>query len=275
MKFIKLDPPGSFCSYAAVTEMIRQQGARTFIEIGCGSGDLSRKLCEMGLTGIGLDFSAEAIKLAEKNLEPFISQGKYRLIAGDILQLTAEIEPVDLGISMMVMEHVENDVQFLMKIASVVKSGGCVIAAVPARMDCWTFEDDTVGHLRRYERQNLDDTFKKAGLSNTEIWSVAVPTANLLLKLSDVMVRNSDEKQKLQASANYQTQMSGIREIPFKTVFPPFCKLILNRFTLLPLLVLQRFFYQTNLGLTLLAVGSVGLRTQQERSAQKPAATRS
>jgi hypothetical protein len=41
-------------------------------------------------------------------------------------------------------------------------------------------KDETVGHLRRYEREGLEDKLRIAGLSNVEIWSVAVPVTNLL-----------------------------------------------------------------------------------------------
>ena len=59
-----------------------------------------------------------------------------------------------------------------------------------------------------------------------------------------------------------QTELSGIREIPFKTVFPAWFRLILNRVTLYPLFILQRLFYRTNLGLTLLAVGRVDAKEE-------------
>ncbi len=257
MKLVKIDPPGTWCHNEAVGEMITKSGARTFIEVGCGAGDLSKRLCQRGMTGIGLDFSAEAIKQAKENLAEYIANGQYRLIQGDILEFEESQEKVDLGVSMMVMEHVEDDVDFLQKIARCVKPGGHVIVAVPGRRDCWSFEDETVGHLRRYDRQDLFDVLAKAGMEDHVVWSVAVPIANMLYGISDILVRNSSEKHKIGTSMIEQTQSSGIREIPFKTVFPPFCKLILNRITLSPLFVIQRMFYNTGLGVTMIAMGEV------------------
>ncbi|MBX9722827.1 MAG: class I SAM-dependent methyltransferase, partial [Candidatus Obscuribacterales bacterium] len=102
MKLVKIDPPGTWCHNEAVAEMITKSGAKTFIEVGCGAGDLSKRMCQSGLTGIGLDFSPEAIKQAKENLAEFIENGQYRLIQGDILEFEAENLKVDLGISMMV-----------------------------------------------------------------------------------------------------------------------------------------------------------------------------
>ncbi|MBM4254783.1 MAG: class I SAM-dependent methyltransferase [Deltaproteobacteria bacterium] len=257
MKLVRIDPPGTFCFYEAVFDMVDRLHARTFVEVGCGAGGLSYKLVERGLTGVGYDFSAEAVALATETLRPFIAARRYQLIHGDVWSIAASEEHVDLSLSMMVMEHIHDDVAFLQKLASLVRPGGHVLVAVPGRKEKWSVEDDTVGHLRRYDREDLIATFAKAQIENVEVWSVAVPTANLLFSLGNLMIRHSAETEKRQQSQRQQTETSGIREIPFKTVFPPFCKLLLNRVTLAPLFWLQRRFYHTRLGLTLLGVGTV------------------
>lgn len=259
MKLIKIDPPGSWCHYEAVMEMIRRiRGrGRTFMEVGCGAGDLSLRLCREGWKGIGVDSSSQSIERATETLAEYLATGKYRLIQRDIFALEDLGEKVDVGLSMMVMEHVEDHVGFLRKIASRVKPGGHLIIAVPGRRDRWGIEDETVGHLRRYDRLDLKETLKSAGLKDILVWSVAVPVANLLFHLGNHMVRNSSEIEKVRQSAHEQTASSGVREIPWKTVFPSWCRLILNRTTLFPLFVAQRCFYDSNLGLTMLAMGTV------------------
>jgi hypothetical protein len=123
-----------------------------------------------------------------------------------------------------------------------------VVICVPGRKDRWSFEDETVGHLRRYDRADLYRVLEAVGLKGIEIWSVAVPIANILFRISAWLVRNSNEAKKVGLSQREQTETSGLREIPWKTAFPPWAKLILNRYTLYPLLVLQRLFYRTGLG---------------------------
>ena len=257
MKLVKIDPPGSWCHYEAVMEMIHTTGGKTFLEVGCGPGDLSLKLCRQGWRGLGIDFSAQAIEQARVNLSECIERGQIRLSASDIFDLDSKGEKFDVGLSMMVMEHVEDHVGFLRKIKEYIVPGGHVIVAVPGRRDRWGVEDETVGHLRRYDRNDLKQTLQSAGLTDVTVWSVAVPTANLLFHLSNFFVRNSSEMDKLNQSARAQTETSGVREIPWKTVFPPSFKLILNRITLYPLFVIQRLFYGSNLGLTMIARGKV------------------
>ena len=258
MKLVKIDPPGSWCQYEAVLEMISHAGGKTFLEVGCGPGSLSSRLCANGWQGVGIDFSPTAIAEAKINLDEYIQNGRYRLIHDDIFEVDLGEEKFDVGLSMMVMEHVTNHVGFVKRIVDFIKPGGHVIVGVPGRRDRWGIEDETVGHLRRYDRGDLKETLVSAGLSDVTVWSVAVPTANLLFHFGNFFIRNSSEVDKVKQSAREQTETSGVREIPWKTVFPSSFKLILNRTTLYPLFILQRLFYNSNLGLTMIACGKVG-----------------
>lgn len=257
MKFVKIDPPGTFCCHEALRDVVKKTSATSFVDIGCGGGDISKMLCSMGMQGIGMDFSPLAIATTRGLLAPQIESGQYRLIEGDATEMAQPVPPSDIGISFMVMEHVEDDVGFVRTLSKYVRPGGYLLLCVPGRKDCWTFEDETVGHLRRYDRDDLRQTLEAGGLEKVEVWSVAVPVANMLLRLSDMLVRRSGETKKLGLSQREQTQTSGIRAIPWKTVFPSWVRIILNRYTLYPLFVMQRLFYRTGLGITMLGFGRV------------------
>jgi len=257
MKFVKIDPPGTFCTQEALRDALRMYGGRTFLDVGCGGGDLSKLMCDAGLTGIGVDFSERALEIAGTTLEPYIQKGQYRLQPGDVHDLPADFAKVDIAISYMVMEHVEDDLGFIRKIAQYVKPGGTIIIAVPGRRDRWSLEDETVGHLRRYDRGDLDAVLRKADLSEVSVWSVAVPIANILFNISVRMVARSAETAKVGLSQREQTETSGIRDIPWKTVFPSWVRIILNRVTLYPLFVIQRMFYRTRLGVVMMGMGRV------------------
>ena len=257
MRFVRIDPPGSWCLYEAALEMIHLAGGKTFIEVGLGAGDLSLRLCRQGWNGLGVDFSPLAVEQAKANLREFIKEGRYRVIARDLFDLDLGGETFDIAVTLMVMEHVDDDKEFLKRVAEFVKPGGYVIVAVPGRPDRWGIEDETVGHKRRYNRDDLKQTLLSAGLSDVKIWSVAVPTANLLFRFGNLFLRKSTEMKKLNQSSRAQTETSGIREVPWKTTFPAPFRLILNRTTLQPLLIMQRLFYGSDLGLTLLACGRV------------------
>ncbi len=257
VKFIRIDPPGTWCHHEAVFEMIQNSGARSFLEVGCGAAELSYKLCKMGLQGVGIDFSPPAIRAGREKMREFIDKGLYSLVESELGEYSEPSRQFDVAMSMMVMEHVEDDVQFLKNMARHVRPGGHVLVAVPGRRDRWGIEDETVGHFRRYDRQDLKDVLKKASLSDELVWSVAVPVANILFHIGNFLIRRTKEVEKRSLSMNEQTQTSGIREIPFKTVFPAFFSVVLNRYTLYPLFLVQRLFYRTGLGLTMLAIAKV------------------
>jgi len=257
MKFVKINPPGTFCTQEALRDALKRNSGKTFLDVGCGGGTFSKLLCDAGFAGVGIDFSKQALEIAEKLLDSYIKKGQFSLQFGDVHDLSANFGKVDIAISYMVMEHVEDDVGFINKISQYVKPGGTIILAVPGRRDRWSLEDETVGHFRRYDRGDLDEVMRNANLEQVTVWSVGVPTINLLFKASVWTVARAGEAAKVRQSRREQTETSGIREIPWKTVFPVWVKIILNRTTLYPLFLIQRIFYRTGLGVVMMGIGRV------------------
>ena len=260
MQLIKIDPPGTLCQYSAIFDLLKHIEARTFLEVGCGSGNLSLKLCREGLVGYGLDLSDQAVKETKANLAGFIKSRKYEVFQGDIREVDLpklKQNPVDLVICMMVLEHIENEASFLSILKRYLNPGGHLILGVPARIDKWNIEDETVGHLRRYERDDIEKVLKASEFSIVELWSVSVPIANILYSLGNYLLSKSDEASKKYLNKREQTEVSGLQVIPFKTHFPKCFKLVLNEYTMYPFFLLQRFFYKTSLGLTIICLAKL------------------
>jgi len=259
MKMVRMDPPGSHCHYAAVLDFIDQLPARRFLEAGVGDGGLSQRLLARGMRGIGVDFSAAAIALTRERMNVEIEAGRYALFQHDLVDFNPDLSlEVDLALSMMVMEHVADDVGFIRALSRHVKPGGHLLVSVPGRRDRWSVEDETVGHLRRYDRADLRRVMTVAGLDVMAIRSVSVPVANLLQGVGNFLVKRNARL--APPSQRGQTEVSGIREIPFKTVFPSWCRAILNPIALAPLIALQRLFYDSDLGLEIMALARVPSR---------------
>jgi SAM-dependent methyltransferase len=257
MPFVKIDPPGTFCMKEALRDALKTTPTGTFLDVGCGGGGMSKLLCDAGWTGVGVDFSEAALSISRELMAEHIAERRYTLHSGDVLALPPDFGKADLVISYMVMEHVEDDVGFVQKIADCAKLGGTVILGVPGRRDRWSVEDETVGHFRRYDRQDLEHVMTAAGLDKVAVWSIAVPIANILFNLSVWLIGRSSETAKAGQSQRAQTETSGIREIAWKTVFPAWVKLFLNCKTMLPLFILQRLFYRSGLGITMMGTGRV------------------
>jgi SAM-dependent methyltransferase len=257
VRLIRLQPPGAICQIQAVCDRLGRHWHGTLLEAGCGAGALLAALCGRGFTGIGIDPSPDAIALAEQTLEPYLRSGRCRLLRTTLEELDPALGPVDVGLSMMTVEHLEDDVGFVRRLAAHVRAGGQVLIGVPGRRDRWSFEDEVVGHLRRYERQDLLRLLRAAGLEQVDVWSVSVPVSNLLFRFGSFLVRRATPPEVLRQTRHEQTAASGIRLVPFKTCFPPASRLVLNPVVLFPLCWLQRRFYRTDLGLILLGWGRV------------------
>src|SRR3954463_132808 len=170
MEFVKISPPGTFCTNEALRDFLRRARSASFVEIGCGDGERSKLLCAMGLKGLGIDFLSAAISASAETLKAEIAGGQFALIDGDVMNLKTVVEPSDMALSCMVMEHVEDDTDFVRRLCRLVTPGGFVAVFVPGRKDHWSFEDTTVGHFRRYDRDDLKRTLEAGGLKDVEIW---------------------------------------------------------------------------------------------------------
>lgn len=261
MAFVAIDPPGTWCNNQALRDVIARlpEKPQRFVDIGCGAGPVSKLLLAEGMQGTALDYSPEAVAACREQLNGAITAGRLNVLQADITQNPDVPRDHDCAVSYMVMEHVEDDVGFARACAALVRPGGHAIFTVPGRRDKWTLEDQTVGHLRRYDRADLKAVMEQAGLQDVKVISIAVPVANLLLGLGDAMIRHSQEVTRKEAlSPQDQTKLSGVREIPWKTVFPSWVRLILNPITMYPFFVLQRLFYDTDCGVALMGYGRVG-----------------
>lgn len=253
MKYIKIDPPGTFCFNDAFLNLVKKIKAKKFLEIGCGEGEISNKLLKKGYYGTGIDFSKIAVEKAIKKNNYYIEEGRYKVFLSNIFENNNNIDcDFDFIISFCVMEHLKEDNEFLKIIKSKLKDNGYIFISVPARKSKWSIEDDTAGHVKRYEKNELFELLNNSGYKNIKIISVGVPISNLLLNVSNFFILKSSERNKKELSKEEQTKLSGIREIPFKTIFPIFFKIFFNKITLLPFLIIQRFFFKSNLGLVML-----------------------
>lgn len=234
-------PPGSTLCLLYLRDRLKKIPPGQFIEIGPGSGEISKLLLMLGWTGIGIDLQPKSVLHLEKVLSTPIANGKFSAINGDFNKIT--LQKVDLIISNQVMEHLskEQEVIFLQRSLQLLKPNGKFIAIVPAAMKYWSIEDDVVGHHRRYERGYMENNLKSIGLKLDHVAGITFPVSNILFPISSHLIAKH-ESYKLKKSMQEQTVLSGIRQVPFKTHFPRWLNIALNSYSLYPLHLLQKIF---------------------------------
>jgi len=71
----------------------------------------------------------------------------------------------DLIMAMDIIEHVDDDEVVFRELARVLRPGGTLVMSSPLHPDSWTGFDDVVGHLRRYDPEDLLARLARHGLT--------------------------------------------------------------------------------------------------------------
>ena len=101
---------------------------------------------------IFIDKSKKAVSVLKK-------QGKEAGV-GDITKLEIQ-EKFDIVLCSEVLEHVKDYEKALREIKRVLKSNGRVILTVPCYKKYWGFDDEFVGHYRRFEPEEFESKLNK------------------------------------------------------------------------------------------------------------------
>jgi SAM-dependent methyltransferase len=140
--------------------------ARTFLDVGCGSGyvlaSLQKRFPRLRL--VGIEPSAEGLAVARRRLPD------VELELGDARALGHDGE-FDLVGSFDVLEHIADDELALQQIAAATRSGGGVILTVPQHPSLWSAVDELSHHQRRYTRGELVGKLQQAGLEVVRVTS--------------------------------------------------------------------------------------------------------
>lgn len=236
---MKVLPPGTILQLLYLKERLRCEPGR-FIEIGPGAGEITQMLLDRGWSGVSFDLSPETVAGLDERFAVEIAERRFRAVHADYQDAVVD-EKVDLVISCMVMEHLEDDVEsaFMVKSAACLKPDGVMMGLVPASPAHWGIEDDIAGHCRRYTRESLSRLVRVSNWKLLHLTGLTFPLSNLLLPVSNFLVARG-EKHKLAYSALERTEQSGRRIVKYKTHFPPVLGLLLNPVTMFPLHLIQK-----------------------------------
>lgn len=148
-------------------------GARSFFEIGCGTGyilsQLGQRYPELQLCGSDTRVTA-------------LQHARRRLRAVPLLQMDVRQAPFDSEFDVVgafdVIEHVSDDAAALAGLVRMVRPGGGVLITVPQHPRLWSRLDELSGHQRRYTRSGLVSKAMAAGLlplTTTSCFSLLLP----------------------------------------------------------------------------------------------------
>lgn len=200
-----------FRKYNILSMLKSQSDIKTFTDIGCGAGELACTLAEIGYEGRGVDFSKEALSVAnDLKIKRGIDDKKLTFVSGGLEKLKSNRS--DLVICCEVIEHIEDDRDFLDKLHNTKPK--YVIFSVPAKQKWFDNFDKKVGHYRRYEKQDLINLLDESGFEVVDFLAYGYPFINLTRLVRKAMAG----KVKEQDNIKKRTQKSGINPIKLKSV---------------------------------------------------------
>ncbi|TWG96935.1 Methylase involved in ubiquinone/menaquinone biosynthesis [Nocardioides sp. J9] len=148
---------------ALVRRAVRPWTPGRAVDVGCGMGGNTVVLRELGWQAVGVEYTATGARIAASRGIP--------VVRGDGRRLPIADESVDLVMSTDAWEHIDDDVAVAAETFRVLRPGGRALVAVPAGMALWSGHDVALGHVRRYERDQLAELVRGAGLVIDDLYS--------------------------------------------------------------------------------------------------------
>jgi 2-polyprenyl-3-methyl-5-hydroxy-6-metoxy-1,4-benzoquinol methylase len=126
------------------------------IEVGCGTGFVSKHLSELGYRVECADFYIEGLKYSQKRE---VGNAYYQFNLYDPLF----VDEFDSICAFDVLEHIEDDRLVLKNLFRSLKKGGYLFVTVPACKKLWSVTDELAAHKRRYSAKELSERVESTG----------------------------------------------------------------------------------------------------------------
>ena len=218
---------------SCIDDVIQHWPAGRFLEMGAGTGYMTRLLLDRGYWGAASDLGESSRAMMRSNL----ADARERLhVFDDAKEL--ESESFDYLFAFEVLEHVEDHVEVLKSWTRYLRKGGQALFSVPAHARKYGRSDELVGHVRRYEKTELRHLLEAAGFERIEIINYGFPLTEITRRVSNRLVAND---------ASYDTLDAEQRSIRSAQAKPKRVTRLLSLasdrwFT--PFRAIQRVFYQ-------------------------------
>lgn len=176
----------NLCRKWLTLDIIDDLEVERFFEVGVGGGDILIALGNAGLHGEGIDQAPEAVAICDQRIKKAGLSERVSVSGRDLFTLQGAGD-FDLVIAYEVLEHIEEDRAALHTLHGLVKSNGYLLVSVPAHMSKWGAIDVWAGHVRRYERDELEGKIRDAGFEVMRTLSYGYPLLNMTRQVRNVI----------------------------------------------------------------------------------------
>lgn len=164
---MKLLPSGMYKSYL-IDRLFRQYRFESpVLEIGCGTGEFLEAMKQYNLSGEIFDVNEEIIEHCKKKCQAIDLSMKIQI--ADLFNYHSQ-KKFSTIFMFEILEHIENDQGALNKVYNLLTENGYYVMSVPGKQFLFSDEDEFQGHLRRYEREELQNKLKNSGFKIEIFW---------------------------------------------------------------------------------------------------------
>lgn len=150
-----------------VLQSLGPLGDGPILEIGCGHGTFTNMLARMGYRVKAIDINPNYVQITRRRTA---WSSDVDVICGDAQQVDWKAQ-FSVVLLLDVLEHVENDVEFLRHLHNALIPGGLLVLKVPSCLWLYGSMDRAIHHYRRYSRRTLFGTCEAAGYTGPELKS--------------------------------------------------------------------------------------------------------
>ncbi len=196
-----------------ILEMLNgRDDIKTFLDFGCGAGELDVTLARLDLKGVGLDFSKDAIEIGQGLREKHnVSSGKLQFKLGGLDKVSNQ--KFDIVICCEVLEHVEDDEGLLRELIG--RTNKYLLISVPAKQKLFDESDKAVGHFRRYEKNQLKKMLEDNNLEVVKFVNYGYPYTDIVRLARRIFFRIKLKKDK-NSTMEDRSKESGINPIKIR-----------------------------------------------------------
>ncbi len=138
--------------------------AGLILDIGCGYGALAGQLASAGRVVLAMDIDRCRVNHARRTAQVAGLAERIAFLVADGAALPLRSDSIPLAIVAEVLEHMAGDQAAFAEVERVMEPGGYLLLTVPSGAHRYGALDRVAGHVRRYDRDQLEDRLRSGGL---------------------------------------------------------------------------------------------------------------